>query len=57
LTGADVFSINIPNTLISDNYNGLGYNLFSKASFLFLDDKSLEINFGGRVGQKYDENI
>ena len=52
--GAELGSNNVPNTLLTEAFSGLGYNVFGLGTFNF---SATNILFGGRFGQKYDKNV
>ena len=52
--GAEICSNNIPNTLLTKDFNGFGYNIFGIGIFNF---SSTTISLGSRYGQKYEKNI
>ena len=53
-TGIEINSNNVLNTLLTNNFNGFGYNIYGMG---VLDFNTTNISLGGRYGHKYDKNV
>jgi len=53
-SGVEVSSNNVPKTLITKEFTGIGFNIYTMGIFNF---DATNISLGGRYGQHYDKNI